>query len=133
MIKIIFILIMIFNFSSCSNNESTIRINALKTQAIHSAFGYNGYPYDGAFIKETDDYGRILFEFDGHNSATYYLHHLMICQYIDYIGKYVYYYPKNSVITIKGFDFTESSIEKLKEDNDWNKEVDLSKCIKKKD
>lgn len=110
--------------------------NALKSQAIYNAFGYDGYAYDSVWIEETDDKGRILYGFSGYNEATFSgLVHYMVCQYIDYKHNYVYYYPINNIFTYRineEFIFSSELSNNLKEKNDWNKEIDLSKCVKRK-
>ena len=111
-------------------------INALKSQAIYNAFGYNGYAYDAAGADEVDDYGRMVFRFRGYNEATFDgLIHCMICQYIDYKHNYVYYYPTDNILTYHteaAYIFPVELVNSLKEKNDWNKEIDLSKCVKRK-
>ena len=111
-------------------------INALKSQAIYNAFGYDGYAYDVAGADEVDDYGRMVFRFRGYNEATFDgLIHCMICQYIDYKHNYVYYYPTDNILTYRteeAYIFPVELVNSLKEKNDWNKEIDLSKCVKRK-
>ena len=111
-------------------------INALRSQAIYNAFGYNGYAYDSAGADEVDDYGRMVFRFRGYNEATFDgLIHCMICQYIDYKHNYVYYYPTDNILTYRteaAYIFPVELVDSLKEKNDWNKEIDLSKCVKRK-
>ena len=111
-------------------------INALRSQAIYNAFGYNGYAYDSAGADEVDDYGRMVFRFRGYNEATFDgLIHCMICQYIDYKHNYIYYYPTDNILTYRteaAYIFSVELVDSLKEKNDWNKEIDLSKCVKRK-
>lgn len=124
-----------FLLTSCTTyNKQNIEINALITESIYSAFGYNGYARDGVQIIEKDIKGRILYTFYGTNPATFYgLAHTFVCQYIDYQDNYVYYYPIDNFF-IHEISETSENIEviDLKEKNDWNKNLDLSKCVKKK-
>ena len=47
--------------------------------------------------------------------------------------KLPYYYPEDNVIFIDSYyEYSDKEAELIKEKNDWNEEIDLSKCIKKK-
>jgi len=110
--------------------------------AINSLVATRGYTQSEikmqASIKliEEDNYGRKLFIYSEGRG-----YHLVISQKSD--EKYVYFYPDyNFIITISedagdiGLRFTDEKIfppeeiEELKEYNDWNKEIDIEKCIK---
>lgn len=77
-----------------------------------------------AEIIETDDYGRILYSYTTYNAilnvenctAT------VICQKID--DDYIYFYEDVCYI-VSGI--SEQTVDDLKEENDWNKELDKSK------
>ena len=110
------------------------QFSALKTEAVYSSFGYPGFARDGINVIEIDENGRVLYEFDGQNFANYYgITHILVCQYIDYDNGLVYYYPENNFIIRLIYEETShEQIEQLKLLNDWNQEIDLSKCISKK-
>ncbi len=110
------------------------QFNALKTQAVYSSFGYPGFARDGINVIEEDKNGRLLYEFDGQNFANHYgITHILVCQYIDYDNGLVYYYPENNYIIRLIYEETpHEQLEQLKLLNDWDKEIDLSKCISRK-
>lgn len=110
------------------------QFNALKTQAVYSSFGYPGFARDGINVIEEDKNGRLLYEFDGQNFANYYgITHILVCQYIDYDNGLVYYYPENNfIIRLIHEETPHEQLEQLKLLNDWDEEIDLSKCISRK-
>ena len=120
----------IFNFYFKEDKQ----FSALKTEAVYSSFGYPGSARDGINVIEIDENGRVLYEFDGQNFANYYgITHILVCQYIDYDNELVYYYPENNFIIRLIYEETpHEQLEQLKLLNDWNQEIDLSKCISKK-
>ncbi len=105
---------------------------------------------------EEDEYGRVLFCYAEDWSGTTELDdgggvYLVICQGHD--SEYAYYYSganyicsqlcEGNMVEEYGYakppeikdpynDFTEEQIAKLKEENDWGKELDLDKCTKAK-
>ncbi|MBR6800898.1 MAG: hypothetical protein IKM61_04025 [Eubacteriaceae bacterium] len=77
-------------------------------------------------IMETDDYGRVLFSYSGYNiitgkdeTAT------VICQKSG--SGYVYYYEDICYV----YQASEADIPALKEDNDWNKDLQYDKMTKR--
>lgn len=104
-------------------------------------------------LVEEDNYGRKMFCYmdsdynDGKIDAPIYM---LICQtkidgeayyYSDYVWtvSYVTDYPKRVHLAGTGYtsridnplsDFSDEQIEKLKQDNDWGKELNLDKCVK---
>ncbi|MDE6411147.1 MAG: hypothetical protein K2L02_01235 [Clostridia bacterium] len=114
----------------------------LYTEAIYSILDVRGYhdshslvdPY--IKIVETDEYGRIMYTYQEIGEYA-----LCIMQKSD--EDYVYYYPDfNFIRTSKDVwaedinerirnSFSEESIHELKAMNDFGKELDESKCIKK--
>lgn len=82
---------------------------------------------------EEDEYGRILFQFSIGNLMNSYFNGLRgygICQKID--GEYAYYYDDFWYIGATQFeDISEDDIIRLKETNDWGKEIDESKPLSK--
>ena len=117
----------------------------LYSTAINSVLWLNGYSWEADFecdpqikIIDEDYYGRTMF--------TYYEKHykgsnisfsaLIICQ--DSNEKEVFYYEdinyiiKEQVIYSQNLEkFSEEEIEYLKLINDWNKEIDYDKCVRK--
>lgn len=89
-------------------------------------------------ILEKDEIGRILYIYyeDYYVGDTISFSSLIISQYS--VDGYVYYYEDcNCLIkeqiayTAELNEFSGEEIEELKKANDWGKELDLSKCIKK--
>lgn len=133
----------------------------LYTVAVNSIFGCNGYIPDGEIVHnpkikiiEKDDYGRVLFyyceEIHFHDKE----HSLLECESgkdycrISYAclimqtvrDNYVYYYEDDCFDvyliekwTTEGLptDLDEKDFSDLKERNDWGKELNEEKCIKK--
>ena len=112
----------------------------LFTEATHSVISIIEKNYkEKPQIKvlEEDKYGRKLFIYsiaisDAHNDYCA----LLVSQKAD--EDYVYYYPNYNFIIAKiDFDeelienFNSKDVEKLKAFNDWNKEINNSKCIRK--
>ena len=104
----------------------------LLTVAIHSIIGAEGYTWhdDAPTIEvlELDEYNRTLFRYTDSWAVSKYS--LVISQKTE--GNEVYYYSDANFITSEDGDFDEKDIEQLKQDNDWNKELDDSKMISKK-
>jgi len=113
----------------------------LCSMAVNSLIGTKGYmggevpmPANIKIIEE-DDYGRKLFIYYEGNEYS-----LLISQKSD--EEYVYFYPDyNFIITLNSVSdiglqitdetiFAPEEIEKLKEYNDWDKKIDMEKCIK---
>lgn len=81
-------------------------------------------------ILEKDDYGRTLYVYyEGSGAET----NLVISQYSE--EDYVYYYEdfnflqKDNRSAQEGF--SQEEVDNLKSLNDWGKEIDLKKCVKK--
>jgi hypothetical protein len=132
LILIIFVIgtILLLTYHPIKVNQN----NALRTEAVYSSFGYPGYVTDVIELAEMDEHGRILYRFWGHGFANYQnITHILVCQYIDYDKGLVYYYPEtNFIIHLINEEVSYEQLEQLKLLNDWNKEIDLSKCISKK-
>lgn len=148
--RIVFILLLLPVFcliilTSCSYNGYSGNFSDLYTVTINSVLWLNGYSWDTDFvcdpqieIIDEDMYGRIMFTYyeKYYSGADMSFSTLIICQ--DSNEKEVFYYEdinyivKEQVIyaqSLKGFD--EEEIEYLKLINDWNKEINYDKCIKK--
>ena len=135
--KIYYLVITIFLITLITGCNVFIKedkqFSALKTEAVYSSFGYPGYARDGVNVIEEDKNGRILYEFYGQNFANHYgITHILVCQYIDYEEELVYYYPENNFeIYLINEQISYEQIEQLKALNDWDKDIDLSRCISK--
>lgn len=118
----------------------------LYTVAVNSILWNNGYSYQTERLTdpkieiiETDEFGRTLFTYyeKYYDGAKLSFSALIISQCS--LNGYVYYYEDNNY-AIKAQEtyskelqnFTEEEIADLKLLNDWDKAVDLQKCIKKK-
>ena len=82
-------------------------------------------------VIETDSEGRILFEYSAPDvirggSIENYQTALVICQKYD--DDYVYFYE--DICYLKQYD-TDEAIDRLKEQNDWGKALDESKCSRR--
>lgn len=110
----------------------------LYTVAINSILWNRGYSQyiestaqPGIKILEKDDYGRTLYiYYEAGDAET----NLVISQYSE--EDYVYYYEdfnflqKENRIAQEGF--SQEEVDYLKSLNDWGKEIDLEKCVKKR-
>lgn len=141
---LIFICLTIFSLSICGGcvyPGYRGDYPALYTEAICSVLGVMGH-YDGSSpcdseinILETDDYGRVIYTY--YEDGTF---AVCIMQKAD--EDYVYYYPDFNFIKTSDYtwgkdinetvnnSFSEEDITNLKELNDFDKEFDISKCIK---
>lgn len=116
----------------------------LYTVAINSVLWNVGNSYGADFARdseinviEKDEYGRTLFTYH----EKYYVESslcfsaLIVSQYSS--DGYVYYYEdcnyiiKEHINIWEAVDFEQDEINEIKELNDWNNELDLSKCTKK--
>ena len=131
-IMIIIFLIMITGCNVFIKEDK--QFSALKTEAIYSSLGYPGSSRDGINVIEEDKSGRLLYEFYGQNFANHYgITHVLVCQYIDYDKGLIYYYPENNfIIHLINEEASNEQLEQLKFLNDWDQEINLSKCISKK-
>ena len=132
---VIMIIILLMMITGCNVFiKEDKQFSALKTEAVYSSFGYPGFSRDGINVIEEDKNGRLLYEFFGQNFANHYgITHVLVCQYIDYDKNLVYYYPENNfIIHLINQETSYEQLEQLKLLNDWNQEIDLSKCISKK-
>lgn len=136
----IFILILILPLCSC-DNISDMEF-ALNTEALFSIFGCYGNTLRGYSIIEEDKYNRVLFKIYSGQDANIFVtektedifnfKYYLICQYIDYENEYIYYYPSVNMNMKYKSDLNEEELKELKELNDWDQEIDLSKCIRRK-
>ena len=132
-------------FSGCGYKGYGGEYVDLYTVAINSVLWNTGHSYGADFARdseievlETDGFGRTLFTY----YESYYLgselsfSSLIISQ--GSVDGYAYYYEdKNYLVKVQERfsrplkDFTHEEIENLKSTNDWGKEINSDKCIKK--
>jgi len=137
MIKKMKYMLMIFMISlmlvSCTSTEYKGEFPQLYSVATHSILGNLGYAdHTDSIITiiEEDGFGRILFSYT-EETTTY---SILILQKSDEV--YSYYYEDYNFIS-KEFQignnyFSTDKIDELKKINDWNKEINESKCTKVK-
>ena len=142
---IIFALFFTLISSSCVYKGYSGNYSDLYTVAINSVLWLNGHSWGADFecdpkieIIEKDNYGRIMFTYyeKYYSGADISFSSLIICQ--DSNEKEVFYYEdinyivKEQVIYSQNLErFSNEEIEYLKLANDWNKEMNYDKCIKK--
>lgn len=115
----------------------------LYTVALNSLLWIRGASFQSDFdgppyieIVETDSYGRVLFSYREKSWGEKSFASMLIMQKAE--DGYVYFYPDVNFFSVESTTnmqasvvFPEEKIEKLKQNNDWEKEIDLSTCIKK--
>ena len=134
----IILIIIVISTTSCINvhgysDDYQGDYPELYSIAINSVLGARGYLNDGRgprsseiTIMEEDSFGRKIFlYFEMKMISTYSLH---ISQTIN--DQYAYFYPDFNFISGPTDEFSEEAIEALKRKNDWDMEIDLSKCVK---
>ncbi|MGD9910374.1 MAG: hypothetical protein AB7U79_07235 [Candidatus Izemoplasmatales bacterium] len=128
LIMIFTMLLVIFGIQSCRNYSFEYEgdYSNLYTQALNVIPGTKGFiqseiRFDPEIdILEYDDNGKILFTyFEGNNISSY---SLLVMQYSD--ENEVCYYSNLNFISSSDNEFSESEIEEIKIDNDWNSEID---------
>lgn len=141
--KILLIFTMIL--TSCGYNKYSCNYSDLYSVAINSLLWINGYSWKTDFkcnpsieIIDHDSYGRTIFTY----YEKYYkgfdmsFSSLIVCQ--DSNEKEVFYYEdinyivKEQVLYSHNIEkFSDIEIEYLKLINDWNKEINYKKCVRK--
>ena len=139
---------MMFSLNSCHLlYDYSGKYPDLFTEATSSLLGItsNSDPHadDHIEILETDSYGRKLAVYIGDSNLNKYIICLLISQKTE--DDYVYYYSDknfifqdyNKGIKIETYDdiknyCTQDQINTLKENNDWEQELNLDECINKK-
>ena len=135
--------IMLFSVGGCSKKPYAGDRADLYTVALNSLLWVSGVSWEGdketdptIEILEEDSYGRVLFTYREKNFGSVMSFCSMLIMQKTEDGS-VYFYPDvNAVclrVTLNGesTSFPEETIASLKEQNDWNKEVDVEKCVKK--
>ena len=134
-----------FGFNGCAYKEYKGEYTDLYTVAINSILWNNGHSYgaDKAInsnieVIEKDEYGRTLFTYYEryYSGAKLSFSALIVMQYSS--EGFVYYYEDSNYLinqqelfTSELQEFTQENREYLKSINDWGKEINLSKCLKK--
>lgn len=137
--------LVVFCLSGCAYTHYTGENTDLYTIAVNSLLWTNGHSFETdrysnseIEILEKDNYGRILFLYEEKyfSGGQIVFSSLLICQKKE--DNYVFYYPDYNFISIERnpylnekIDFSIEQIEELKNLNDWNKEINLEKCVKK--
>ncbi len=147
--KILCILLLCSYLTSCSlfnNIGPTYKGDYpdLYTAAVSSILWCQGHSWGADFtmpskieLIETDKYGRTLFTYYESKSLIYEKECLALLISQKTENDYVYFYEDVNHFTVEdnGFSlrkyiFSEEQINRLKERNDWNKEINLDKCVK---
>lgn len=154
-ISLFLIALIMFGLFACHSSKENPypyqgQYKELYTAAIYSIPDAEGYMHhgEGAYnsdihIWEQDDYGRTIFSYcEDYGNQVF---GLVLCQAYD--DKNVYFYPDaNYVLTLMDSETVYEGVEedhlenrtksfyinnrdKLKEENDWNKPLDKSKCV----
>ena len=139
-------LIVLIPFAGCAYKGYSGKRTDLYTVAVNSVLWNLGHSYGADFavdsqieILETDKFGRTLFtyreKYYSRDSISFSALLVLQCSsdgyayfYEDY--NYLIKEQESHSATLQNFD--ESEKENLKSLNDWDKELDLSKCTKKK-
>lgn len=139
------LLLFMMILTSCRYNGYSGNYSNLYSVAINSVLWLNGHSWDADYecnpyieIIDEDQYGRIMFTYyeKYYSGADISFSALIICQ--DSNEKEVFYYEdvnflvKEQVLYSQNIEqFTEEEIEYLKLINDWNKEMNYDKCVRK--
>lgn len=136
-----YILIPILLLCSCDPIPDMI-VFAMNTEALYSIFGCYGNTLRDYSIIEEDKYNRVLFVMHSGQNANVFItekpedrfdyKYYLISQYVDYENEYIYYYPSVNMKLKYKSELSKEEINSFKELNDWDREIDLSKCIKRK-
>lgn len=134
--------ILIFSFVSCFPRYE-IESPELYTVAVNSLLWNLGCSFGADFptapeitVVETDEYGRILFQYtEKYFSTEVAFSSLLVLQKEE--NGFVYYYEDQNFICQEKTSynvavvFEETLVENLKKQNDWNTPLNLEKCITK--
>ena len=124
-------------YSGDNSDLYTVAINSVLWNNGHS-FSADQYANPQIEIIEEDAYGRTMFMYyeKYYAGADMSFSALIICQSSN--GNEVLYYEnvnyiikEQALYTQNLTEFENEEIEQLKAANDWNKEIDLDKCIRK--
>ena len=145
--RIILMILLIFTtiLTSCGYGGYSGNYSDLYSVAINSVLWLNGYSWGADYecdpqieIIEEDVYGRTMFTYyeKYYKGSKISFSALIICQ--DSNEKEVFYYEDvNYIVKEQALysqnikKFNDEDIENLKLTNDWNKEIDYDKCVRK--
>lgn len=143
--------LLVFTNFSCTPPANPLN-RAMDQMQVYCTFGQYT-PWNSVWgsnqLIEQDEYGRFLFSSTIYQediifkltevnntsestSLTPIFMYYFVGQTFDKEKSLVYYYPTNQMIVKYNEEPSEDEINKLKELNDWNKEIDLSKCIRRR-
>jgi len=138
-VLIILVICVVLFLSAC---DPTMRYKEenpeLHVIATNSLLGVSGYENDSVFVLEHDDYGRTMFSYTGASTNGSVLA-ILISQKTN--EKDSFFYDNVNFIFCEANEykatkdiiinyFTEKELEKLKQTNDWNKEINENKLFK---
>lgn len=144
-ITMLLTIFMMVAFIGCAYKGYSGDRRDLYTEAVNSVLWNNGHSFSAdryadaqIEIIEEDSYGRTLFTYyeKYYAGASISFSALLVSQASTKDEVFYYedinYIVKEQVIYEVPKEFEDAEIEKLKEANDWNEEINLDKCIKKK-
>lgn len=135
--------VMILLVAGCSRKPYAGERADLYTVALNSLLWVSGVSWEGdkevdptIEILEEDSYGRVLFTYRENNfGSVMSFCSLLIMQKTD--AGFVYFYPDVNAVCLRSslggesVSFSDETVDALKQQNDWEKEVDMEKCVKK--
>lgn len=145
--RIILMILLIFTMvlTSCGNSGYSGKHSGLYSVAANSVLWLNGYSWGADYecdpsieVIEEDSYGRTMFTYyeKYYKGADISFSALIICQ--DSNEKEVFFYEDINYIvkeqilyTQNTENFTDDEIAYLKLINDWDKEINYDKCVRK--
>lgn len=146
MVVIVFMVLLAISIYSCKKGEVDQKYAAHYTEAVSSLLWCRGTSSSGTIkinpqieVIDRDSFGRILFSYkegfsaDLKDLSSINIYAFLVMQAED--TDFVYFYEGNNYICVDFNNYQEESIQKqideLKKSNDWEKEFNLNKCIKK--
>ena len=139
-LSLVLCFVLLFSIAGCGFK---VEHSDLYTVALNSLLWIRGASFqsdcDGPpyiEILETDSYGRVLFSYREKSWGDKSFASVLIMQKVE--DGYVYFYPDVNFFSVESTKnmqvpvvFPDENIETLKQNNDWEKEIDLSVCTKK--
>ena len=142
---LVLLLISTLILTSCGYSGYLGDHSDLYSVAVNSVLWLNGYSWGADYecdpsieVIEEDNYGRTMFSYyeKYYKGSIISFSALIICQYSN--EKEVFYYEdinyiiKEQVLYSQNIEkFSDEDIEYLKLANDWNKEINYDKCVRK--
>lgn len=128
--KLIYLLSIFIFLVACEPREYRGDEVGIWTEAVYSILGVEGLGTDGVEVIEVDNYGRKLYSFNDSVNFNGIGNYILISQMED--NEYIYYYDNFNFLPIIDRYYSETKVYELKESNDWNKDMNISKCIKQR-